>query len=391
MIQIATQAENGLAELAKEINGELAKSLDARDSALVERLTKQFNDELTKRTAELEARAARFSLPGSAEAKEKGQPYSFRKAYMGVLTGDFRHCPMEAEMSEQLRSKAMSFSVDASGGFLVPNEVLVSQVIPLLYANSVCAELGATQLNGLTRAPVQIPRVSGGTTAYWVGEAASITASDLSLQQVSLSPHGLAAMTVVSDQLLAMESGGIESMLLSDMARQLALKLDLACLAGTGASGQPIGINVATGVNTSSLTDPATYNELVAFIGEVRADNALSGSLGWAVSNADMVEIEQIADTDRGTSNASSQVHERRRLLSEDGQSLLGYPVKVSTQLTDGQVIFGNWADLLIAQWGGMRLDRTNAVNFATAQTNIRAMSWFDVGIRHPESFCRKT
>jgi HK97 family phage major capsid protein len=102
-----------------------------------------------------------------------------------------------------------------------------------------------------------------------------------------------------------------------------------------------------------------------------------------------MAELEQIVDTSSGGTNTTNQIHERRRLLSEDGSELLGYPVRVSTQLTDGQVIFGNFADLVIAQWGGMKIDTTNAVNFASAQQHIRALSFFDIGIRHPQSFCR--
>jgi HK97 family phage major capsid protein len=378
-----------LEAMASKINAELKKSLDDRDSALVERLQRQFQEELAKKSAEFESRVAKFSLPGSEDATHKGKGYSFAKAMLGVLTKDMSVCPLEHAMHNEVRAKAMSFGVDTAGGFLVPNEVLTSQLIPLLYANTVCVELGATRLDGLTRAPIQIPRVGGGTTAYWIGETGTITASDAAVEQVQLMPHGLAAMTVVSELLLGMDSPGVESMLREDMARQMALKLDLAALAGTGASGQPTGILTASGVNTTTLSDPGTYNQYAQFISEVRADNALAGRLGWAVSNADMAELEQIVDTSSGGTNTTNQIHERRRLLSEDGSELLGYPVRVSTQLSDGQVIFGNFADLVIAQWGGMKIDTTNAVNFASAQQHIRALSFFDIGIRHPQSFCR--
>jgi HK97 family phage major capsid protein len=172
------------------------------------------------------------------------------------------------------------------------------------------------------------------------------------------------------------------------MILSFAEALDLAALNGSGASGQPIGVFGTTGVGTSTLTDPTTYNELLAFISTVRGNNGLKGSLGWAVSNADMIEIEQMIDTDSGGTNTRSQVHERRRLLSETGDRMLGYPVKVSTQLTDGKVAFGNWNDLVIAQWGGMALATTNAVGFLTGQAHVRMISLFDIGIRQPKSFC---
>ena len=380
--------EVDLAATAEQIKKELGKSLDERVSELVARLTKQFEDGIAKAKAEFEAKQASFSLPGSEDAKHKGRKYSLARAYAGVMTGDYSVCELEREMHDNLKKKAMSFGTDTAGGFLVPNEVVQSEIIPLLYASSVCMQAGATQLNNLTRAPIQVPRVSGGTTAYWLGEGSTITSSDATLGQLSMTPKGLAALTVVSDLLLQVESPGVESMLRGDMARQLGLKLDLGALAGSGASGQPTGIINASGVNTTTISDPATYNQLVAAISAVRGSDALMGNLAWVMSNADMLEIEQMVDTDSGGTNTRSQTFERRRLLSEDGSSLLGYKAFVSTQLSDGQIIFGNFADLVLAQWGGLRIEMTNALGFATAQSHIRALTYVDIGLRHAASFC---
>ena len=379
-------------ELGKMLAAEVQRGLDAREAAAQVAMQKAIDTALSKQAAEFERKMSAFKLPGSAEATHRGQKYSFARAMAAVATGDFSVAPMEKEMHDQVKAKAMSFGSDAAGGFLVPNEVMVAELIPLLYAESVAMALGAMQMNGLTRAPIQIPRVSGGTTPYWVGEAATITTSDMALQQLQLTPHGLAALTVMSDLLQIMDNAGVEAMIRADMARQLGLKLDLGILKGTGALGQPIGIVNATGVSTSTLTDPATYNEIVAFVSVVRGDNALSGRLGWAVSNADMLELEQIQDLTGGTDNkANVQPLGTREFLSPDRTKLVGYPIKVSTQLADGDVIFGNWSDIVVAQWGGMRLDATNAVNFTSAQTHIRALTYVDVGIRHAKSFCIKT
>lgn len=364
---------------------------ESRTSAQIEDLNAKHAEALAALRADLEKGQRAFSVPGSAEHTEKGEGYSVLRAMRAVQTGDKSLAKMEVEMNAEIQSKAMSFGVDTTGGFLVPAEV-TGQVIELLYANSIVAELGATRLDNLSSAPVPIPRVTGGTTAYWGGEASSITTSDMAFDQLLLNPHDLFAMTVLSEKLLRLGgNASLEAMVRMDMAMAMALKIDHAALAGTGVSGIPIGILNASGVQTTTLTDPGTYNEYVEFISKVRGANALRGSLGWAMSNEDMTELEQIADTDRGTANGSSQIHMRRRLLSESGDAVLGYPAKVSTQLADGQVIFGNWADQIIAQWGPIQLAMTNAVGFATAQTHMRALTWADVGVRHGASFCRPT
>ncbi|MDC6408908.1 phage major capsid protein [Xylella fastidiosa subsp. multiplex] len=37
----------------------------------------------------------------------------------------------------------------------------------------------------------------------------------------------------------------------------------------------------------------------------------------------------------------------------ESGNTVNGYPASVSNQIKAGDVFFGNWADLIIAMWGG--------------------------------------
>lgn len=380
--EIQTVVDGAVAAFGKKLD-----DFNAEQKAKVDELV---NAAIAKLNAEWAAKSLVHSLPGSSEERYKGQKYSFGRAQAAVANNDPSMAPMEWAMSEELRKtgKAMSFATDTAGGFLVPNEVMRSEMIPLLYAEAVCTQLGARQLSGLTRAPIQIPRVGGGTTAYWVGEAVAGTASDMALQQMTLTPHGIMALTIVSDLLQNLDAPGVEEMIRQDMAMALGLKIDLAAMAGSHNNGQPDGLLTAGTCNTTTVSDPATYNQLLAVINEVRVDNALKGKLGWACSSADMLEFEQIVDTDSGGTNTRSQTFERRRMLSEDGTKLMGYPIKVSTQLTDGQIIFGNWADLVIAQWGGMRFDMTNAVSFTSAQSHLRMLTYADIGIRNPASFC---
>lgn len=388
---MTTATENDPAAL-KALMDEVSSQLDKRDSALsktIETQVKSIEASVAKMQAEWLARAASFSLPGSNDATHKGEKYSFRKACLALITNRPNLAPLEYEMSEQVRTKAMSFGIDTAGGFLVPSEVMTGEIIPKLYAESVAKQLGAREWTGLTRAPLYVPRIAGGVTAQWLGEGATGTASDLRIEQMKLEPHKLMALTAMSEELLTLDNSSVEASIREDMTLAFAEKLDLAALKGTGASGEPIGVRTATGIGTSTLTDPTTYNELLAFISTVRGNNGLRGSLGWALSNADMLEIEQMVDASSGGTNTTNQTLERRRLLSEDGTRMLGYPHKVSTQLADGDVIFGNWNDLVIAQWGGMQLAFTNAVGFTSGQAHIRMISMFDIGIRNPKSFCR--
>jgi hypothetical protein len=50
-------------------------------------------------------------------------------------------------------------------------------------------------------------------------------------------------------------------------------------------------------------------------------------------------------------------------------------------------IIFGNWADLIIAQWGGYDLVVDPYSNSKNAIVTLVVNSWWDTAVRHPESF----
>lgn len=377
---------------------------ESRQAETVKSLETKIDEALDAMRAEVSKSLSAFSLPGSAEETHNGEKFSFSRMFYGVATGDWSQSPLEHEVSVQAREKAqkaMATSPDTAGGFLIPTEVLLDQVIPLLYSSSVAMTLGARDLGGLRAIPTTIPRVSGGTTAYWVGEGSTITASDMTLANISLSPKILATLTAFSDLLGSVGVPSIDQMIREDMAMQAALKLDLAALKGTGSGGEPTGILNTTGIGTSAVTTSFggdTYDELLAMRSTVRGNNALTGSLGWVFANADFLALEQTSDktlsvqsVDTGVTNV--QPLQRRTLLETRGNDdyVLGARAMVSTQLTSGgtpmEVIFGNWQDLVVASWGGMRVDTTNAVGFTTGQNHIRTMQYVDIGVRHAASF----
>jgi len=75
----------------------------------------------------------------------------------------------------------------------------------------------------------------------------------------------------------------------------------------------------------------------------------------------------------------------------------MGYKAGVSTQvpsdLTKGTgtalsaIIFGNWNDLMIGQWGGLDIVVDPYTLATTNMLRVVANSWWDVALRHPESF----
>ncbi len=84
--------------------------------------------------------------------------------------------------------------------------------------------------------------------------------------------------------------------------------------------------------------------------------------------------------------------------LMNPGQTTLnGYNIMTSTQvpsnLTKGSgtnlhaAIFGNWAELLIGQWGPLDIVVDPYTASKNAQVTIVVNGWFDIAVRHAVSF----
>ncbi|WP_115081092.1 phage major capsid protein [Synechococcus sp. N32] len=54
-------------------------------------------------------------------------------------------------------------------------------------------------------------------------------------------------------------------------------------------------------------------------------------------------------------------------------------------------VIYGNFNDLMIAQWGALEVLVDPYSDFATGTVGVRALQSIDIGVRHAESFAAMT
>lgn len=247
-----------------------------------------------------------------------------------------------------------------------------------------------------TGVPVTIPKLTSSATGYWVSENSTITASDLGFEQINLTPKTVAGRVVLSNLLLETSQPTADSIIEEDLASQLGLAVDLGVLNGSagGGAGEPVGIIQTPGIGTTSTsldaTTAPTIVELMNFCDDLANANALRGKLGWAMHPLALSKCRQITED---TSSAYIPV-----MLTDPKMgfmdTLLGYPVRTSTQLAtpaanSASILFGNFDDVIVCRWGGMRLlaSDTSDDAFSKDQTHIRATMRMDVALRHPESF----
>jgi HK97 family phage major capsid protein len=267
----------------------------------------------------------------------------------------------------------------SGAGALVPIGAQGQSMIDLYRNKMHVVAMGAQVLSGL-QGTLAIPRQTGGATAAWLAEDATITASQQTVGQLTLTPHRLAAATAFSTQLLAQASPDIENFVRNDLMTVLAVEKDRAALLGSGAAGEPRGIyNTSDIASTVDITATAsiTYAEAVQFETNVAAGNADLGSLGYITS----VFI-------RGTARVTPKFANTGMPLWE-GDMLANHKARATNQLTaTPSVIFGNWSDLIIGDWVSPEIIVDPYSLSMANQIRVVVHQLTDVGIRHLKSFC---
>ena len=337
---------------------------------------------------------------------------------------------MEREISDELARKAgretsgffmphnlemrapYNVGTPSQGGNLVATNLLASSFIEVLRNNALIMQLGPTVLSGLV-GNVAIPRQTSATQTYWVSEASAITESEsAAFDQVTLSPKQLGARSQISRLALAQTTPDLEQVIRNDLAKTMALGIDLAAINGSGSSGQPKGIlnqtgigSVAMGTNGAAFanSDPAVVpsglDQLIQLESKLDIANALNGSL-YYLTNAKVVSaLKQLKDKFGGylwTDNTDAST-----TLLTPGM-INGYGVARSNQvpysLTKGTgtglsaLLFGDFSQLVVAMWGATEiLPNPYGAGYNAGSVDIRAMQTVDIAVRHPESFAAIT
>jgi len=293
--------------------------------------------------------------------------------------------PVEVQQRDLLVGTA------TAGGHTVATDLLASSFIELLRNRMMVDQMGATILTGLV-GPVAIPRQTAGATAYWVAENGAPSESQQAFDQVTMSPKTVGAFTDISRKLLMQSSIDVESFVRGDLATVLALAIDLAALHGTGSSNQPTGIAATSGIGsvaggTNGLAP--TWANMVDLETQIAVANADVANMGY-LTNAKV----------RGKLKVTPKVSSTDSVMIWDSSDspINGYRAGVSNQvasnLTKGTstgvcsaIFFGNWADLIIGQWGTLDLTVDPYTGSTAGTVRVVALQDVDVVVRHAASF----
>lgn len=417
--------------MSEQLTAAAGASAEVRDSAVIERLRIQTIHKLAEQhkipaaerdawvadgtsvdeagrkvldiIAERAARNPETSVAAVGLSSKETQQYSMFKAVRAVLDKNWSKAGLEFEAHKEIAKRTNAHINENT--FYVPLEVQARPIpqkrdisvaaqgggylvatnnqgfIELLRNKAVAFQLGATRLSGLV-GNVTVPKQSAAATAYWLAsETTQITESNQTFVQVALTPKTVGAYTEVSRLLTLQSSPDAEGLIMSDLAKVTALAVDLAAFHGSGGSGQPQGVVGSSDVGSTTATTigTGTYGKMLDFQEDLATANALEGSLGYVTTPAVaklLAGYSRFANTD--TPIWDGNLH---------SGIVAKLPALTSNQITAGYMIFGNWAELIIGEWGILAVEANPYANFQAGIVGIRAMYTVDVAVRHGQSF----
>ena len=279
-------------------------------------------------------------------------------------------CDGEIRSYESLPSESrdMTKGTGTAGGHLV-DSTMYDRIFHKLEDESVVIRAGALVIRTAGGEDLLVPKVTTNPSGAIVAEAGTIAESDPVLGQVTLGAFKYAALTQVSQELLADSLFDVAGFV-SNLGGQAVTRALGADLSNGSGSSKPKGIaQAATSFATSATATTITYANLV----EVEATMPVpykNQDTAWIMS-PEAVKVVRLLTDD------NSRPLWEPSLKAGNPDFLLGYPVWVDGNIdaaTSGKraVVFAHMPSYAVRLAGGLQIDRSDDFAFNTGLATFR-------------------
>ena len=301
----------------------------------------------------------------------------------------------------RLTRKAMTLAGETDGFLQTP---VLGELIELQRNLEAFSAAGAREIALPPHGRVTFPKLTGSSTAYWVGEGNPITESQPTTGNLELQAKKLGVLVKLNNELLRFASPSAEALVRYDMARAAATKADLAMLEGTGPlqikglltyAGLPLHVARITGAAGDTLAP-----EDVALM-EAQLPDAIDAPTAWLMRKALLAALmNRRSDAAAEGDGAGPFVFAPYRSAAAGPPAqLFGTPVVRSSQVSETRVkgaatnltyaLLGYFPDWVVARLGVMEFLAGNQGDTALQNdmTYLRGIQHIDAGPRRLESF----
>jgi HK97 family phage major capsid protein len=306
------------------------------------------------------------------------------------------------ELSVQFKAPQLASDFESGGVFVTPE--FSSDLIENLRPMSVVQSLNPmfVPLNG----SLAFPKVTGSTTASYIGEAAAIPKTGITTGQLRLTPKKLGALVPISNDLLRQNSIASDVVVRDDLSLSLALRGDLAKIRGLGTQHSPRGMrywvaagNIVdcsqAGFGTDSTPTLAelnnTFEQMVYLL---EAANVPMVRPGWIWHPRTTKVLRGARDTD-GRYVYRDEI-QRGVFYNYPYRQTTQIPINLGGSSDESEIYLADFAQLLDAEQEGLIIDASREASyvegsvtrsaFQNDETIVRAIMLHDFGSRYDEA-----
>lgn len=267
--------------------------------------------------------------------------------------------------------------------------------IDVLRNKLILAQAGATVLTGLV-GDVKIPRKSAAATAGWTNGEVAVANSEMTLEQLTLTPRTVGAYSDMSRQALLQSTPAIDMLVMDDLMQSTARAIQLGALHGTGATGQPTGVKtrVDSAGNTFSVgtAGTPTFAELLAansVLGDGNVDD--DGTVAWVMQPrlfnrlCSLARTYATAATTPATNIPVGSFLANR--IAGGGGTVIDMAAYQTNSVTKNYAFHGRWSDLVIGHWNALELIVDPYSLSTKGALRIVGLQSVDVQIRYDAAF----
>lgn len=314
------------------------------------------------------------------------------------------------QLAVELKAPQLASDAETGGVFIAPefSQDLIENLRPMSVVQSL-----SPMFVPLNSGTITFPKVTGSSSASYIGEASSIPKTGVQTGQLRLTAKKLAGLIPISNDLLRFASINADTVVRDDLSLTLALRGDLAKIRGLGTQHSPRGLrywaSAANIIDTSGgsgiygVDSTPTLAELNNTFEEMvfRLQNANVPMVrpGW-IWNPRTLKVL------RGARDLDGRYVFRDEIMRG---TFYGYPWRSTTQVPanlgggsdESEIYLADFAQVIDAEAEGLIIDASREASYTDGATTlsafqqdvtvVRAIQLHDFGARYDEAIAVAT
>lgn len=291
------------------------------------------------------------------------------------------YVPFRALLPRDVEQRVLAkVTPNTTGASLIQTDVLFDELIEVFRNESRVVAAGARMLPGMI-GDVSVPRQNGAATAAFVAnEDTAVAESTQTYNGLALSPKTVGLKATLTRRMLKQPGLALEGLTREEIRQAVALAIDNAALNGSGAGGNPTGVIATAGIGGVTTAGAITWTHVQEFESDLGVANALKGKLAYMMPYGV-----------RGILKRKERATNTGLFLMDPDGSMNGYASLPTQQVPANNLVFGNWAEILIPMWDALDMFADPYSAGDKGHVILRGFQDIDIGVRHAASFTLAT